>query len=241
MAGIIKEAIEYVVGLRKPEVQKIDGIVYSDKELEPVIHNPKARAIQMNTLTSLVDYIKAQVDEMDEKMIVHVQSPTKVALYSALDSERIRESMVEVMARVPEFEYGRFIEHERFCIGLQAKFLDDPESNRALVLKFAGTVEDGTVSQYSDDGISQKATIKTGIASKGDALVPNPVKLRPYRTFHEVQQPMSEFIFRMKSDDSVKCALFEADGGAWENVAMRNIKDYLEVELADYPAFTIIS
>lgn len=241
MAGIIKEAIEYVVGLRKPEVQKIDGIVYSDKELEPVIHNPKARAIQMNTLTSLVDYIKAQVDEMDEKMIVHVQSPTKVALYSALDSERIRESMVEVMARVPEFEYGRFIEHERFCIGLQAKFLDDPESNRALVLKFAGTVEDGMVSQYSDDGISQKATIKTGIASKGDALVPNPVKLRPYRTFHEVQQPMSEFIFRMKSDDSVKCALFEADGGAWENVAMRNIKDYLEVELADYPNFTILS
>ena len=241
MSGIIKEAIEYVVGLRKPEVQKIDGIVYSNKELEPVIHNPKARAIQMNTLTSLVDYIKAQVDEMDEKMIVHVQSPTKVALYSALDSERIRESMVEVMARVPEFEYGRFIEHERFCIGLQAKFLDDPESNRALVLKFAGTVEDGTVSQYSDDGISQKATIKTGIASKGDALVPNPVKLRPYRTFHEVQQPMSEFIFRMKSDDSVKCALFEADGGAWENVAMRNIKDYLEVELADYPNFTILS
>ena len=102
-------------------------------------------------------------------------------------------------------------------------------------------MEDSTVSQYSDDGISQKATIKTGIASKGDALVPNPVKLRPYRTFHEVQQPMSEFIFRMKSDDSVKCALFEADGGAWENVAMRNIKDYLEVELADYPNFTILS
>jgi len=39
----------------------------------------------------------------------------------------------------------------------------------------------------------------------------------------------------------VKCALFEADGGAWENVAMRNIKDYLEVELADYPNFTILS
>lgn len=241
MSGIIKEAIEYVVSLRKPEVQEIHGITYSDKELEPVIHNPKARAIQMNTLTSLVDYIKARVDEMDEKMIVHVQSPTKVSLYSALDGERIRENMVEVVARVPNFEYGRFIDHERFCIGLQAKFLEDPESDRALVLKFAGTVEDGTVSQYSDDGISQKATIKTGIASKGDAIVPNPVKLRPYRTFHEVQQPISEFIFRMKSDNGVWCALFEADGGAWENVAMKNIKDYLEVELADCPNFTIIS
>lgn len=35
MSGIIKEAIEYVVGLRKPEVQEIDGVTYSDKELEP--------------------------------------------------------------------------------------------------------------------------------------------------------------------------------------------------------------
>ena len=241
MSGIIKEAIEYIVGLRKPETQEINGVIYSDKELEPIIYNPKARAIQMNTLTSLVDYIKAQVDKMDEKMIVHVQSPTKVSLYSALDGERIRENMVEVVARVQEFEYGRFIDHERFCIGLQAKFLDDPESGRALVLKFAGTVEDGSVAQYSDDGISQKATVKTGIASKGDVIVPNPVKLRPYRTFHEVQQPISEFIFRMKSDDCVRCALFEADGGAWENVAMKNIKEYLEVELADYSDFTIIS
>lgn len=241
MSGIIKEAIEHLLELGKPNVQDINGITYSDKDLEPIIYNPKARAIQMNTLTSLVDYIKAQVDEMDERMIVHVQSPTKVSLYSALDGERIRENMVEVVARVPGFEYGRFIDHERFCIGLQAKFLEDPESDRSLVLKFAGTVEDGTVSQYSDDGISQKATIKTGIASRGDAIVPNPVKLRPYRTFHEVQQPISEFIFRMKSGDGVWCALFEADGGAWENVAMKNIKEYLEVELADYPNFTIIS
>lgn len=241
MSGIIKEALEHLLELGKPNVQDIDGITYSDKDLEPIIYNPKARAIQMNTLTSLVDYIKAQVDEMEEKMIVHIQSPTKVSLYSALDGERIRENMVEVIARVPEFEYGRFIDHERFCIGLQAKFLEDPESDRALVLKFAGTVEDGSVAQYSDDGVSQKATVKTGIASVGDAIVPNPVKLRPYRTFHEVQQPMSEFIFRMKSDDGVRCALFEADGGAWENVAMKNIKEYLEVELADYPAFTILS
>ena len=114
MSGIIKEAIEYVVSLRKPEVQEIHGITYSDKEMDPVIHNPNARAIQITTLTRLVDYIKARVDEMDEKMIVHVQSPTKVSLYSALDGERIRENMVEVVARVPNFEYGRFIDHERF-------------------------------------------------------------------------------------------------------------------------------
>lgn len=240
MSGIIKEALEYVVGMRKANVEVINGVNYTDKDINPVIYNPKAKAIQMNTLTSLVEYIKSNVDEMDDRMIIHVESPTKVSLYSALDKHRTREYLVEVIARIPKFEYERYLEHERFCIALQAKFLNDPASDRALVLQFAGTVEDGTVAQYSDDGISQKATIKTGIASKGEAIVPNPVKLRPYRTFHEVQQPVSEFIFRMRSNHGIECALFEADGGAWENVAMKNIQEYLQMELTDLKKFTII-
>ena len=240
MSGIIKEALEYVVGMRKANVEVINGVNYTDKDINPVIYNPKAKTIRMNTLTSLVEYIKSNADEMDDRMIIHVESPTKVSLYSALDKHRTREYLVEVIARVHKFEYERYLEHERFCIALQAKFLNDPASDRALVLQFAGTVEDGTVARYSDDGISQKATIKTGIASKVEAIVPNPVKLRPYRTFHEVQQPESEFIFRMRSNHGIECALFEADDGAWENVAMKNIQEYLRMELADLKKFTII-
>ena len=85
--------------------------------------------------------------------------------------------------------------------------------------------------------------IKTGIASKGEAVVPNPVRLRPFRTFVEVEQPESAFVFRMRqdSDDGVECAVFEADGGAWKNAAMENIKKYLQLELSDLPQFTVIS
>lgn len=75
------------------------------------------------------------------------------------------------------------------------------------------------------------------------AIVPNPVKLKPYRTFLEVDQPVSEFIFRMKQDkyDGVLCALFEADGGAWKMEATERIKKYLESELKEYSDFTVIS
>lgn len=119
---------------------------------------------------------------------------------------------------------------EKFCIGLQSKFL--PTEDRELLFKFAGTVEAGTISQYSDDGVSQKATIKTGIASKGEAVIPNPVTLKPYRTFLEVEQPESQFVFRMKEGpDGIMCGLFEADGGAWQMKAMQDIKDYLFTEL----------
>lgn len=121
--------------------------------------------------------------------------------------------------------------------------IDDTATDRALLLKFAGTVESGTLAEYGDDGVTQKATVKTGIASKGDAIVPNPVKLKPYRTFLEVDQPVSEFIFRMKQDkyDGVLCALFEADGGAWKMEATERIKKYLESELKEYSDFTVIS
>lgn len=153
--------------------------------------------------------------------------------------EEVRAKFQEKKAEL--ITYGQYYDHEKFCIALQSKFKND--ENRALLLKFAGTVEAGTVAGYGDDGVSQKATVKTGIASKGDAIVPSPIKLRPYRTFHEVEQPASEFIFRMKQDKEggVSCALFEADGGAWRNAAMENVKKYLEFELASLPQFTVIS
>ncbi|SCH39638.1 Uncharacterised protein [uncultured Clostridium sp.] len=241
---MIKDALRYIVGLGEAHEYAINGDTYSDKELyriDPYI--PRADPIKMHTLTSLVDYIKAEVDDMAERMIVEVRSPEEVALYSQLDSMRVREILAVVRARVPEFPFDKFLDQERFCINLQSKFIDDTATDRALLLKFAGTVEAGTVAEYGDDGVTQKATVKTGIASKGDAIVPNPVKLRPYRTFLEVEQPVSEFIFRMKQDkyDGINCAIFEADGGAWQMAATRAIKEHLEFELSGFPQFTIIS
>lgn len=241
---MIKEALQYLVELGKAEEHIINGDTYSDKPLHRIdMYIPKANAIEMHTLTSLVDYIKSDVDAMSEKMIVEVASPTKVNLYSQLNYNRDREKLVSVSARVPEFSFNNFVDQEKFCINLQSKFIDDPQTDRSLILKFAGTVEAGTVAEYGDDGITQKATVKTGIASKGDAIVPNPVKLRPYRTFLEVEQPISEFIFRMKQDkyDGINCAIFEADGGAWQIAATKAIKEYLQFELADMPQFTVIS
>ena len=177
-------------------------------------------------------------------MIIDVRSPEEVALYSRLDDNRDRETLVVVKARIPSFPFDSFMDQERFTINLQSKFIDDPATDRALILKFAGTVEAGTVAEYGDDGVTQKATVKTGIASKGDAIVPNPVKLRPYRTFLEVEQPASEFIFRMKQDkyDGINCAIFEADGGAWQMAATKAIKEYLQFELEDFKdQFTVIS
>lgn len=102
------------------------------------------------------------------------------------------------------------------------------------ILKVAGNVEAKTTANYGDDGVSQKTTIKQGIASKTDVLVPNPVTLIPYRTFLEVEQPGSEFVFRIKDSGGAPAfMLVEAEGGLWKHEAMQNVKDFLANALAD--------
>ena len=243
---MIKKAMEYIASISAPNIKEINGETYSDKPLNRISYVPRANSIDMGTLSSLIDYIKSGVDVFPEKMIIQVLSPTHVAMYSALDAERKREYVVEVKANVPAFGFNQFVDHESFCIGVQSKFIDGVSvaNDKALLLKFAGTVESGSLAEYGDDGVSQKATVKTGIASKGEALVPNPVTLMPYRTFVEVDQPISSFIFRMKEDKyskGIQCALYEADGCAWKIEAMANIKNYLVQELAEYKNFIIIS
>lgn len=241
MAGIIKEALEYITGLKEPVVTQIGGQTYSDKGLNRISYNPRADHIQMSTLTSLVDYIKAGTDPMAEKMLVQVVSPLEVRLVSMLDHERGREELMRVCGNVPDIAYGQYMDHEEFLIALQSKFL--PSEDRDKLLRFAGTVKSGTVAEYGDDGVSQKATIRKGVAGSVDAIVPNPVTLFPFRTFIEVVQTGSAFIFRMKEDDryGVRCAIFEADGGAWRNQAMDSIKGYLQEELKEYGQFTVIA
>lgn len=232
---MIRKALEYIVGLSQPEIIDIDGENYSDKPLQRISYNPKAEPIKMNTLTSLVDYIKAKHNDIYETMFIHIVSPTKVRFFSELDHERKRECLVEVDALVPSFKFETFINHEAFCICLQSKFDNDPKTHRELLLKFAGTVENGSISEYGDDGVTQKATVKKGITSKTEAIVPSPALLKPYRTFTEIEQPESNFIFRMKEDkyDGICCALYEADGGAWKTEAIQRIKAHLEESLKD--------
>lgn len=238
---MLKEALQYIVGLKEPAVEVYNNEYYSDKPLYRVENYiPKADCVTVHTLTSLLEYMLSGIDSMADKMIVAVESPTCVRLYSQLDGNRDREYMMKAEALLPDFRFGQFMEHESFCISLQSKF--QPNEDRELLLKFAGTVESGTVAKYGDDGVTQKATIKTGLASKGEAIVPNPVKLIPYRTFLEVKQPESDFIFRMREGHGgVECAIFEADGGAWKIHAMREIQMFLQDGLEEYPQFTVIA
>ncbi len=235
----IKEAIAYIAGLavkaEKPETIEINGRIYCTKDLRRYDSADKAEPIKATTLTSLVDYIKESREELRDRMIIQVISATKVLLYSGLLPERDRETLFEVDALLPSFEYGREYEQEAFLISMQSCFA--PSEDREAVTILASNIVNTQQATFSDDGISQQAVIKTGITTKDNALVPNPVKLIPYRTFLEVQQPTSEFIFRIGEGrgGAPTFKLVAADGGLWKSQAVENIKKYIAEALADIP------
>lgn len=232
---MLKEAINRILELAEPNIKEIGGSIYSDKPLERIADGLRADPIHLTTLTSLIQYIRNfQSDRKpDLAYIVHVVSPTEVRLLSGLDADREREVLVTVNAELPAITFGRYIDNENMLIMMQSMFVDDAGTDRAAVMKFAGTVTSGTIKEYGDDGVTQKATIKMGVATKAEGIVPSPCVLRPYRTFLEVEQPTSRFIFRMREGggDRVESALFEADGGAWKYWAKSNVAQYLVKQL----------
>ncbi|CAI3547499.1 hypothetical protein [Clostridium neonatale] len=224
-----RDALEYLVNLgeKKEAIIELDQGTFSRVSLNRVTE-PVASKLTVSTLTGLVDYIKTNVDHLEGKLLIQVKSPEEVALYSPLNADREREKYVSAEAILPNnVVYDRFLDTERFNIMLQSAFVNNKD--KEILLKYTGLIQDDAVKTIGDDGVSQQVTVKTGVASVGQAVVPNPVTLAPFRTFPEVEQPESKFIFRMKEGPSA--ALFEADGGAWRNKAILNIKAYLEKEL----------
>lgn len=200
--------------------------------------DPEPAELETTTLTALVDYIKSGFDpKYEEKLLIHVISPSEVALYSELRADKIRENYMICKAMLPSIAYGRFLDPEEFVIMLQTRF--DQNDDCRLLLKVVGNVKDEAVKTVGDNGISQAVTIKTGIAQIDNVLVPNPVNLAPFRTFPEIEQPISKFIFRMRKGP--EAAIFEADGGAWRNEAMYKIYGYLGEQLAGIQNVSIIS
>lgn len=235
----LREAMEYISQLtRKGEeirVKEICGRTYAPGNLTRYDDKiDRAYALDVSTLSSVVDYISGRANEWDgnkDGMILHVVSPTEVVFVSGLDGVRKREFLLCAKAVVNEFNFGTSYDQENFMVALQSNFEATPDL--AAVMKLAGNIVKGDSRTYSDDGVTQVASMRTGVSVSQQAIVPNPVVLKPYRTFQEIEQPESPFVFRISnSNDQPKFCLFEAGGGVWKLQAIERIKDYLRTNLA---------
>jgi hypothetical protein len=231
---MIKEALKYIIDLNKPEIIKVDGKEYSDKilyQVEPEIYRPDA--LHISTLSAFIDYIRDNKDYLKyEDLIIHIKSHNEIELMSKLDYKAERNCYLKCSAADSHFRFGSFYDAESFNIALQSMFCD--AGNRADILKITGRVRAEGVQTTGDDGITQSVVTKQGIVLGDTTNIPNPVLIAPYRTFVEVSQPISQFVFRARGEEGMPMfALFEADGGVWKLTAVQRIKDYIVNALDD--------
>ena len=232
MDGSFVNAIRDMV---RPETFEVEGVVFDSAKRTP-LPMPGAAALVTTTLASMRDYMDGNLDDLDPNDVVaHIVDPNLVQLRSKLDEKyRQRESYVHAKASGGRFEFGQFMEVEEFIIKLQGLFLEG--GDRETILKVVGNLSDGVIRNIDDDGVTQTVNTKVGVTQRAEAKIPNPVILTPFRTFPDVEQPSSKFIFRMsnssrRGEETPSCALFEADNGAWRAVALSNIKEWLRKNL----------
>ena len=241
----IKEALVYAVDLSGKE-QKIikdasgrewyDRNSFSLEELKERRFYPET--LRLSTLTSLVEYVKSGLNGiLDQNLIVVVDNPKEVYIYTENDDREKRTILVSADAVVPSFRFDSYHDQESFNIALQSRFVN--RADRELVIDYASKIVIENGADIEDNGMSQVTTIKNGVASKGKAKAPNPVTLAPYRTFTEVEQPTSEFVFRINQNGQL--ALFEADGGAWRLQALQNVASFLDNAFVGYDNITVLA
>lgn len=220
---MLKELAQYIVGLSAPELVDIDGKKFSDRNLKRYDYK-EPEPLHFKSITGLLEYIKADCDSILYESFIHVVDYDRIEFLSPLNDDNEREVYAICEPDKINLSFNKFIERESFNIMLQSGFM--PTEDLQIVLSYIGNMSDNAVRTTGDNGVSQEITIKQATKGLVDVVVPNPVLLRPYRTFTEIEPVISSFIFRLK--EGGYCSLFEADGGSWKIDTMKELQEYIE-------------
>jgi len=231
----IQKIIDLDRGIHKDE---IDGRIYTNKKLIRLEHPEESKPDRMefSTLQGIIDFARGfdpPVSTDKDTMFFHVESPTLVSLCGQLQSENDNKRFIYATASMglDTFKFAspgqqQWYDLELFVISLQSMFVQNETVES--ILSMLGNVADETVTEHKDDNFSQSLSVRMGLHMRENVKVKNPVELKPYRTFREVEQPAGSFILRLKKlvreDNYVSASMWEADGGAWRLEAMSNIK-----------------
>ena len=231
MMSILKDAIDRIVELGQSSVIDVDGKKFANEKFSEV--RPQKFYPNVIAVSGLDSIIKMTREEAvtaypDKKIYIEVSKYNVVDVFTSYDEEMRRADLYIARADVPGFQEG-FRNREQMIIQLRSLFQQTPDIPYLLSLISRMTEEESVTS--ADNGVTQMVEAKKGIALKEQVEVRPRVKLTPFRTFLEVDQPESEFLLRVR--DRGEIGLFEADGGVWKLDVKQNIAEYLTENLKD--------
>lgn len=226
---MLKEAIEKLVSLKENKIYEINGEIYSDNDLYRIEKFvPKPYEETVTSLDSVVKLILSECERIKNKIFVRVSGYKKVDVFTTYDDDFIRSRLYQSVCALPDFNFG-WKDYESAIISLRSQF--EMTDDVGYLLNILSRITDEKSITSKDNGITQEVETRKGISLATKETIRPIVKLTPYRTFLEVEQPESEFLIRLHEGGQI--GLIEADGGMWKLKAKASIKEYLEHALEE--------
>lgn len=225
---ITRDVITKIEEMAAPKTYEINGETYSSGRLSrihPVYDSPSE--LHVSSLESIVKLVAKEHESINQTIFVHVDNYESVSVFTTYNERFERFDLYQARFDAPRPGFG-WKDYENAMIAFRSQFIPNVGVNYLLDI-LSRITDDNSVSS-NDNGMTQTVEARSGISLKTKEKINPRVKLRPYRTFLEVEQPESEFLVRLKEGGQI--GLFEADGGMWKLEAKSNIRAYFEKELA---------
>lgn len=230
---MLKEFIEHIQKTTQPLITTVGKSTFrvtaegDVEEILPTIFHPDT--LPLNSLDALVKLVRTEASEMDTPLYITIPDHQTVRCFGQPDAaERyFRQVYYEVHATdVPGWDSGVKLGFEEMQIALRTRFQETPDALYAM--KLLSDITSGGKITLNDNGIATSVVTQKGVALQSNEAIRPIVKLKPYRTFQEVEQPESAFLIRV-SERGI--SFTEADGGMWKLTARETIKQFLEDQL----------
>lgn len=226
-------AVKEIAALKAVEQKTvvIDGKTYTDRDLKLIVNDSRPAPLKFLSLTALFDYVREKCEDISGgKVFFLVDNINHVSLVQEFSGERkTRTVFAEVNPITTDtFPFTKWMDIESMIINAKTYFL--PGDDLDEIISLLSSVSKDSSVDTKDDGVTQQVNVRVGLrgalTEKKDSK--GIFKMAARRIFPEVDQPVSDFIFRMKASDPVMAAIFESDGGAWKLQALENIGNWLK-------------
>lgn len=233
---MLKEAIAKIEEMARPMLYTEDNhtfVVNRDGELaELKPDTPVQTTVYVNSLDALIALVKNEGARYeDDALFISVDGHTKVMVFGnpRKELDELRICYFEANAKdVPGWDATTKMPFDQAAVALQTRFQEG--GDREYTLTLLSQITCGAMVTYNDIGVATTVVTQKGVSLQQNSTIRPIVKLRPYRTFQEVEQPEGLFLIRI---DERGITFTEADGGMWKLTARKTIKAYLEDALKD--------
>lgn len=233
---MLKEAICKIEEMAKPTIINVGErtfTVTSDGEATEIKSSVAVQEpIELNSLDALIQMVKTEgARYTGDTLYLSVVDHLCVSCFGhpreALNEQRIRYFRA-LATDVPGWDAVTKMPFDQAAVALQTRFQDSED--RAYALTLLSQITCGAKVTYNDTGVATTIVTQKGVSLQQNSTIRPIVKLRPYRTFQEVEQPEGLFLIRI---DERGITFTEADGGMWKLDSRRTVKAYLEDALKD--------